>query len=259
MNAITPARRSVVDQIFGQNKAPLDEVLAADFVDLQAEVSDLLDKAGDLPSRVDSDDDQIKVGKWIIDAKDLAHKVDKTRTEEGRPILDAQRGINGFFKAVAEPILKAVDAHQRAADDYARRKAAEERARAQREAEEARRREEEERQRAEQLKRPDAVARAEGRAEALAAEADAAEERALASNADLTRMRAEGVTSSARTTWAWEFESKNALYDSLGPLSPFFAEADVVKAINAMVRAQKGRTSLPGVRVFEKAVASFRR
>ena len=257
MNAIT--RLPVTDQIFGANKAPLADVLAADFVDLQAEVAALLDRAGDLPVRVDSDDDQVKVGKWIIDAKDLAHKVDRTRTEEGRPILDAQRGINGFFKAVADPILQAVQAHQRAADDYVRRKAAEERARAQREAEEARRREEEERRRAEQLKRPDAVARAEGRAEALGAEAEAAEERSLASNADLTRMRAEGVTSSARTTWAWEFSDKSALYDSLGPLSPFFSEAAVETAINAMVRAQKGRTSLPGVRVFEKASASFRR
>lgn len=259
MNAITPPRRSVVDQIFGQNKAPLPEVLAADFVDLQAEVADLLDRAGTLPVRVDTDDDQATVGKWIIDAKDLAHKVDRVRTEEGRPILDAQRGINGFFKAVAEPILQAVQAHQRAADDYVQRKAAEERARARREAEEARRREEEELRRAESLKRPDAVARAEGRAEGHAAEAAAAEERALASNADLTRMRADGVTSTARTTWAWEFADKAALYDSLGPLSPFFSEAAVETAINAMVRAQKGRTALPGVRVFEKAAASFRR
>lgn len=259
MNAITPARRSVVDQIFGDNKAPLPDVLAADFVDLQAEVSDLLDKAGDLPARVDSDDDQIKVGKWIIDAKDLAHKVDKTRTEEGRPILDAQRGINGFFKAVAEPILRTIEAHQRAADDYVRRKVAEERALAQREAEEARRREEEERQRAEQLKRPDAVARAEGRAEALAAEADAAEERALASNADLARMRAEGVTSSARAAWTWEFEDKDAAYAPLGALGPFLPEAAVATALNSMARAHKSRARWPGVRFFEKAVASFRR
>ena len=50
-----------------------------------------------------------------------------------------------------------------------------------------------------------------------------------------------------------------SLLTSLGPLSPFFAEADVTKAINGMVRAQRGRTVLPGVRVFEKAVAAFRR
>lgn len=259
MNAIIPARRPVVDQIFGDNKAPLADVLAADFTDLQQEVADLLNRAGDLPQRVDSDADQAKVGAWIIDAKDLAHKVDKVRTEEGRPVLDAQRGINAFFKAVAQPISDTMDAHQRAADDYVRRKAAEERAIRQREADEKRRLEEEERRRAENLKRPDAIARAEGKAEALAAEAEAAEERALASNADLTRMRAEGVSGSARTTWAWEFTDQNALYASLGPLSPFFAEAAVATAIGAMVRAQKGRTQLPGVRVFEKAVASFRR
>ena len=259
MNAITPARRSVVDQIFGDNKAPLAEVLAADFTDLQAEVADLLNSAADLPVRVESDADQVRVGKWIIAAKDLTHKVEVARTTEGKPILDAQRGINAFFKAVAQPISETMEAHQRAADDYVRRKTAEERARREREAAELRRKEEEERRRLEALKRPDAIARAEGKAEALASEAEAAEERALASNADLTRMRAEGVTGTARTQWAWEFTDEQALYTSLGPLSPFFAEADVTKAINGMVRAQRGRTVLPGVRVFEKAVAAFRR
>ena len=259
MNAISPARRSVVDQIFGDNKAPLADVLKADFDDLQAEVADLIGRAADLPSRVDTDEDQAKVGKWIIDAKDLSQKIEAARTTEGKPILDAQRGINAFFKTVALPISDTMAAHQRAADDYDRRKAAAERARREREAEEKRRREEEERQRAANLKRPDAIARAEGRAEALAAEAEQAEERALASNADLTRMRAEGVTSSARTVWAWEFSDKNALYDSLGPLSPFFGDADVTKAINAMVRAQKGRTVLPGVHVFEDSKTTFRR
>lgn len=259
MNAITPARRSVVDQIFGMNKAPLDDVLAADFTDLQAEVADLLNKASDLPTRIESDADQATVGRWIIDAKDLSHKVDVHRTTEGRPVLDAQRGINAFFKAVVAPITETLDAHQRAADEYVRRKAAEERARLRREAEELRRREEEERRRAEQLKRPDAVARTEGKAEALAASAEAAEERALASNADLTRMRAEGVTGSTRTQWAWEFVDKDAAYEPLGALGPFFTEAAVETALNSMARAHKGRAKWPGVRFFEKAVASFRR
>ncbi|MGA0615904.1 hypothetical protein [Paracoccus sp. KR1-242] len=259
MNAIIPARRSVVDQIFGDNKAPLTEVLTADFTELQGEIADLLNNAADLPARVESDADQAKVGNWIIDAKDLTHKIEVQRTTEGKPILDAQRGINAFFKAVAQPISETMDAHQREADDYVRRKAAEERARREREAEELRRKEEEERRRLETLKRPDAIARAEGKAEALASEAEAAEERALASNADLTRMRAEGVTGSARTAWTWEFTDKDAAYNSLGPLGPFFTESAVSTAINSMVRAHKGRTRLPGIRVFEQASASFRR
>lgn len=258
MNAIV-TRKPVVDQIFGDNKAPLEEVLKSDFTDLQARIADLLLAAGNLPSRVDSDDDQAKVGKWIIDAKDLAHKVEETRTSEGRPILDAQRGINSFFKSVLAPLDEMQRVQQSGADDFVRRKAAAERAKAAREAEEDRRKAEEERLRAAQLKRPDAIGRAEGRAEAHDMAAEAAEERALASTADLTRTRAEGVTSSARAAWSWEFTDKDALYATLGPLGNFLTEAAVEAGINSMVRAHKARTALAGVRVFQKETANFRR
>ena len=255
---VRPDRTPVVDQVFGHNKAPLDEVLKADFADMQKAIADLLAEAGDLPNKVTSDDDQVKVGRWIVKARAYAKRADEVRQAENKPVLAAQRGINAFFAAMSDPIDKAVKKAQAMADDFVRRKEAEERARAQREADEARRKAQEAEERAAKAKSAEAAGRAEGKAEALHAEADAAEERALTAAAHLTRHRAEGVTTSARATYDWEFTDKDAVYGTLGVLGNFIAEAAVVTAINGMVRAQKGRASLPGIRVFAKTVASFR-
>lgn len=251
-------RIPIVDQVFGHNKAPIDEVLKADFADMQAAIADLLNEAGNLPAKVNSDDDQASVGRWIVKARAYLKRADEVRQAENKPVLAAQRAINAFFAQIAAPVEEAAKNAQRLADDFVRRKEAEARAKAQREAEEARRKAQEAEERAARAKSAEAAGKAEGRAEALHAAADAAEERALAAANDLTRYRAEGVTSSARTQWTWEFTDQSATYATLGPLGNFMAEADVTKAINAMVRAQKGRASLPGIRVFEKAVASFR-
>lgn len=253
-----PERLPVVDQVFGHNKAPLEEVLKADFADMQAAIATLLAEAGDLPKKVNSDDDQIAVGRWIVKARAYAKRADEVRQAENKPVLAAQRGINAFFAAIADPIEKAVKNAQAMADDFVRRKEAEERARAQREAEEARRKAQEAEERAARAKSAEAAGKAEGKAEALHAAADAAEERALTAAAELTRHRAEGVTSSAQARWDWEFTDKDEVYGTLGILGNFIAEAAVVTAINGMVRAQKGRASLPGIRVFPKTVASFR-
>jgi hypothetical protein len=251
-------RKPVVDQIFGDNKAPVEEVLQADFAEMMEAIAELLVEAGDLPSKVNSDDDQAAVGRWIVKARAYAKRADEVRQSENKPVLAAQRGINAFFAQIVEPIDHAVKKAQSLADDFVRRKEAEARARAQREAEEARKKAQEAEERAAKAKSAGAAGNAEGRAEAYHAAAEAAEERALAAANDLTRHRAEGVTSSARTQWTWEFTDKNAAYATLGPLGNFMAEADVAKAINAMVRAQKGRAKLDGIRVFEKSVASFR-
>lgn len=252
------ARVGVVDQIFGNNKAPLPDVLNADYADLRAEIEALTEEGRELWKPVTGDDAQMTLGRWIVRAKALAKKADGFRTDEGRPILEAQRGINGFFKELLEPLGKAESSLQKLADDYARQKAAEERAKAEADAKAAREKAEAERIKAEQMKTSDAAARAEGRAELLDAKADAAEERALASDADLTRMRAEGVTASARQSWDFSIDDEDALYASLGALGPFFVIADVRKAVGSMVRAHKGRTQLPGVRVFPKTTANFR-
>lgn len=252
-------KRPVVDQVFGQNKAPVDAVLTADFADLEREAADFAARAADVQSKPTNADQNAKIGALIADARDLTKRIDKIRVDEGRPLIDTQRTINAFFGDMAKSIEAAVAPHKSGADAYAREQAAAARAKAAREAQEAREREERERARAEAAKTSEAAANAERRAEEAAAKADRAEDRAAASAADLTRQRVAGVTASAKTEWAYRIADQDALYKSLGPVGNFLAEADVAKALRSMTRALKGRASVPGVEFYEDVKANFRR
>lgn len=250
-------RTPIIDQIFGSNRAPLDEVLKADFADLREEVAATTQRAMEMPKKIAGEDDLAKVGVFIADCKALVKKIDGVRTDEGRPILDAQRGINDFFKRLSLLVSDNAEPVQRAADDYARRKAAEERARREREADEARRREEEARAKAEKAKTADAAILANARAEMEAGKAERAEAAADASVADMVKTRVEGVTASARVDWTFRIDDYDAI--DLNALRPYLARPDVEKAIRSMVRIQKGSTKLAGVSVYEDVKSTFRR
>lgn len=252
-------RTPIVEQIFGSNKAPLSVVLENDFTELREEVDRAIAHAETLPRAIKGDADLAAIGTCITDLRALAKKIDGIRMDEGRPILEAQRGINDHFKNLANLLTDASEPLQRAADDHARRKAAEERARAQREAEEARRKAEEERQRAEAARSAEAAAKAEGRAEALEARAERADEAASASAAELVRTRVSGVTASAKTEWSFNITDYQKLIEPFGPLGPFIARAEIEKALRTFVRINKGGARLPGVDFFEDVKSTFRR
>lgn len=260
MNAMTPAvpRTPVVHQIFGSNRAPLDAVLKADFTDLTTRVSKMVERAATLPTKVLTEEQYLAIGTYVVDAREVAKMAEALRTAEKEPLLSATRELDAFFKGLVNQLTDAVKPLQAGADSYVARIEAEKREAARREAEAARAKAAEEERKAEEARRADHAARAAGRAEELHAKADEAEARAMASSADLTRARGDGVTASSKTAVTWEFTDKAALFESLGPLGTFMAEPAVVAAINSMVRVQKMRTQLPGVRVFEKAVSSFR-
>ncbi len=252
-------RSPVVDQIFGANKAPLGAVLQTDFEDLAAEVEGARTRANALPQKVKSDDDQAAIGAFVVDMRDLAKRIEGIRVEEGKPLLEAQRGLNAHFKGLVEELTGVVNPLQTASDDYARRKAAEERARREREAADARAKAEAERLKSEQARSAETAAKAAARAAEAEARADRHEQAANASTADTVRARHGGVTSSAKTVWAFEITDYPALTATLGPLGNFIDQASVEKAVRSMVRIQKGSTSLPGVRVFEETKSTFRR
>lgn len=254
----TATRKPVADQIFGDNKAPVEEVLTADFADLRKEADDMAAEFKKLPEKIKTEEDQIATGRLIAKARGLSKKIDEIRSREGKPMYDAKKAVDAFFKGIDAIVGREASAAQKAADDYVRRTIEAERARAAREAEEARKKAEAERARAEQAKSPNAAGNASGRAEAYEAKADQLEANAGRSAADLTRARADGVTASARDVWEHTIEDEVALYDSLGPLGHFFSAADVEKAVRSAVRVQKGRTRIPGVKVYPSAKASFR-
>ena len=252
-------RPSVVEQIFGANKAPLPVVLEADFAELAAEVEAAEARASQLPRQIKTSEDQEKIMVCMADLRDLSKRIDRIRLDEGEPLRAAQKGINDHFKAMDARLATATGPLQRAADDHARQKAAAERARREREAAEARERAEAERLKAENARSIEAAAKAEGRAEAAAAQAEAAEKAATAKPADMVRTSAGGVTASAKAVWTFRITDYMALTSTMGPLGNFIDQASVEKAIRSMVRIQKGATSLPGVEVYEEVKASFRR
>lgn len=259
MNAMTPTKTPVVDQIFGLNKAPLDAVLAADFADIKAEADALIARAADLPAKVASEADQIKVGTLVAEARAFWKKADGQREDTKRPVLEAGRGIDAFFKAIGNELDEATGPLQRAMDNFAREVAAAARAKAQREADEARAKADAERAKADEAKSAGAAANAEARAEALDAKADAAADVANASTGDLTRMRAGGMTISGREVWTFSIDDYTAAIAPLGALGPYFKRTDLESALTSMVRIQKAGASWPGVRFYADVKASVRR
>jgi hypothetical protein len=251
-------RIPIAEQIFGQNKPPLDEVLAKDFIDLAADVDKAVAAINGRPAKVKDDSDFASVGEVVIATRNLVKRVEETRKDETDPLFKAQKAIKAHFDMMADRLAAALKPHQNAADTYVRMKAAEARRKAEDEARALREREAAERLKAEQASGA-AAARAEGRAEQLAAQAEAVQARADQSVGDHVRTRtSDGGTATARTVWSFSIYDRNALVASMGPLGPFIDEASIEKAVRSVVRIQKGSTTIPGVRVSDAEQAAFR-
>lgn len=253
-------RKSVVDQIFGDNRAPIVDVLDADFAELKAEIDAFVDKmreAAKTPPK--TEEDQAALGKIIIDARALFNRADGKREVEKKPILDAGRSLDAWFKDMLASLVKGRDHLQGMANAYAQQKLAEERERARREAEVARAKAEEERQKAEAAKTAAGAGRAEGRAEALEQKAEAAEATAGAADAELLRSRAGGVSMGARTVWSAEINDYQAAIAPLGAIGPFLKNDAVQAALNSMAKLHMSGAKWPGVKFSNVPVPTFRR
>ena len=87
----------VAEQVFGHNKAPLGEVLALDFAELVRDAASLIDAARKLPKTIKTDAELGDFGQVVTKLRALASTVDGTRKDEGKPLLDATRDLNGWF------------------------------------------------------------------------------------------------------------------------------------------------------------------
>ena len=255
----TIRRKATADQIFGDNKAPLSAVLDADFADLKADIEALLVKARAVNKAPQSDEEQAQLGNMILDLKAMQRRVDGVRAEEKKPILDASRELDAWFKGTMTGTETAVAVLQKKADDYVREQAAKARAKAQREAEELRAKEEAERAKSQAARTVQGAANADARAEQAAAQAERLEEAAAASAADLTRARVGGVTASAKGAWVARITDYPAAIAPLGSLGHFIKEEAVRAALGAMAKVQKAGASWPGVSFGQEEKAAFRR
>lgn len=253
------ARAPVVDQIFGQNKAPIVEVLDADFADMKAKIGALTDEIREAAKNPPKDDEGFgKIGALIVKARGFANRADEIRSAEKAPILEAGRALDSWFKSTLSSLVEQQAELQKLADAYARKKAAEARAKAEREAAEARAKAEAERQRAEAAKSVTAAANAEARAEGLDAKADSLDAKAAASDADLVRARVGNVTSSATGAWVATITDYQAAIAPLGAVGMFLKRDALESALGAMAKTQKHGAAWPGVLFAQETKATFR-
>jgi hypothetical protein len=256
-------------ELIGDNRPPPDlltgetlrEKLSEDHAKLIRRRDDLLAAAERIPD-IEDDDIARRVSDFIKQVMVAAKASEGARIAAKEPYLDGGRTIDGFFKAISDPldlvkrgIEKRLTLYLREVADRERRER-EERERLAREEETRRRREAEE---AERKLRDERSLKAaiEARARADQAEADRirAEKDAQAKAADLSRTRGEfGAVSSLRTSWV--FADMDRATIDLEALRSHLPMDGIERAIRSFVKA--GGRSLKGCHIFETTDAVVR-
>lgn len=248
------------------------EILRAELAETHVplrERGDALTAMGDrLPASCDDDDTAAKLADAIKSCTAFTKNADAARVAAKEPHLAAGRAVDGFFKAMSDPVEKVKTAMGALLTAYQRRKEAEERRRreeiaaaerkaaqeAERAAREAARLAREAQQEADEAKAAEAKAaadKARDDARAARAEADKAREEAQAKAADLSRSRTDlGSVASLRTVWTFEVENA----DEVPRLYLSVSETAIKSAIKAATtRDGKCPLKIPGVKIFAKS------
>ena len=245
------AAPDVAREHFAGNGAPIAEILRAECADLLARFDAMTAEATALPGTIGDEETMTSVATVIARARALAKEADGTRAEAGKPLLDAKRELDAFFKAATARLDAAMEPHVENVDAHARRVQAEAEAKARREREEAERAVEEARQRAEEASDAASAAMAAGDLAAAEARAASAGRREKGSP-----IRGEGVSVGRRTRIVGEIEDYAKL--NLNALRHFFRRADVEHAVREAVKAQGEGCTIRGVRVVRETRANVR-
>jgi hypothetical protein len=260
---------SLAEDLRGHNSPPPD-LLTGDALraKLQAENEALLRRRDELLAAearipaINDEDAARKVSDFIKQITAASKSADGARVAAKEPYLEGGRGIDGFFKAISDPLTDLKKKVERRLTDYLRAKEAEERERRQREEREARERAEQARREAEAAAQAmrdaaslDEAVQAEKAADAAAADAVKAEVAATAKPAELSRVRGEyGAVSSLRTEWVFEGVDRATI--DLEALRPYLPVDGIEKAIRSFIRA--GGRELRGTRIYETTNAVVR-
>ena len=223
---------------------------------------ELLEAAQRVPETVTDDETAGKVGDFIKQLTACNKAAEGARVSEKEPHLAASRVVDGFFKAVTDPLDTAKKAIERRLTTFLRAK--EEVARKEREriAAEERAAAEAARKTAEEAERlaqdPTGLAAAidaEEVARKAAADAEQARKAAEVKAAELSRSRGEyGSVASLRTFWDFSDLDRAAL--DLETLRQHIPADALEKAVRSFIKA--GGRELRGVRIFENTQASVR-
>lgn len=226
--------------------SPIEELrteLELETVKLRARRDDLLAGADRLPEAIEDEDTAGRVTEFVRLVNACAKAAEDERKRRKEPFLEMGRAVDGFFRAITDPLASAADKGKRLLTAYQRRKAEEER----------RRREEEARKAAEEAARIAAeMQSAEDLDAAIAREQQAkeAEKAAAAKAAEMSRTRGDyGAVASLRTVWVGEIVNRDQL--DLEALRPHLATDALQRAVNAFVRA--GGRQLRGAKIYEQS------
>lgn len=259
MNDMAPIGHNLPPHIPTQDE--ITDALRLEHMNLMERRNELVDAEARIP---DINDDQVagKVSDYIKQITECSKSADKHRVASKEPYLAGGRAVDGFFKAISEPLdsvkkrterklgeyLREKEARERRAREEAERKAREEAERARREAEEAAAR------LASEADLTDAVD-AERRAASAQAEATKAEKEANAKAAEMSRTRGEyGAVSSLRTVWTFADLDRAGL--DLEALRNHLPMDGLEKAVRSYIRA--GGRELRGVSIYEEHNATVR-
>lgn len=255
--------------LIGHNSPPPDlllgealrEKLAEENGQLIARRDELLAAAARIPP-IDSDDVAGRVSDYIKQLTALTKAAESKRAGAKEPYLEGGRNIDGFFRAITDPVARAKTAIERRLTDYLRDKEArarlerEEQERLARHAAETARREAEARARA-LADEPglEAAIAAEKAAETASADLVKATQAAAAKPAELSRTRGDyGAVSSLRTQWVFDDIDREEL--DLEALRFHIPADGLEKAVRSFIKA--GGRELSGTRIFETTVAAVR-
>ncbi len=239
----------------------LREKLASENNDLIRRRDELLAAATRIPA-IDSDDIAGRVSDYIKQLTALTKAAESKRTGAKEPYLEGGRNIDGFFRAITDPVAKTKTAIERRLTDYLRDKEArarrerEEQERLARQAAETARREAEARARvlADEPSLEAAIA-AEKAAETASADLVRAAQAAAVKPAELSRTRGDyGAVSSLRTQWVFDEIDRPSL--DLEALRFHIPADGLERAVRSFIKA--GGRELSGTRIFETTVATVR-
>lgn len=264
MKAADPADQSPL----GHNRPPSDAELIRQRLEgeaafLIARKDELIAAVERVPAEIDSDEAAGKVADFVKQLM-AAHKAAETaRIGAKEPHLEAGRVVDGFFKAITEPLYGAKQKIEARLTVWQRKKAEAERRR--REAEERAAREEAEHQAREAAEAARAAITGAGSvddavtSDALArqaeADAEAARKSAAAKPADLSRQRGDyGAVASLRTFWDFKDMDRDAL--DLEALRSHLPLDALEKAVRSYIKA--GGRALKGVEIFENSQSVVR-
>lgn len=241
---------------------PLRDRLSEDYAVLADRRDELLDAMDRVPENIEDEATAGKVSDFVNQLKAAAKNADKCRVDEKEVYLAGGRSVDGWFKAVSDPLLAAKKLIEKRLDVYLRKVAEEERQRraederVAREAAEKAQREATEREAAmsDTGSLDDAIAAEDAAKQAEADVATAAKE-AGAKAAELSRTRSDlGSVASLRTFW--DFKDINRATLDLDSLRQHISEDALEKAVRSFVKA--GGRELAGVEIFESTKTNVR-